>query len=91
MKTAAQGLATRLRSHGVRATVAGSGERLGKLIRNGETQKIPVLAILGEQEMAADSVSLRTRRQGDLGAMAQARLVELASGAAASRRTTLVP
>ena len=89
--TAAQQLATRLCSHGVRATVASSGERLGKLIRNGETQKIPVLGILGEQEMEADSVSLRTRRQGDLGTMAQARLVKLAREAVASRRATLVP
>ena len=69
----------------------GSGERLGKLIRNGETRKIPVLAVLGEQETAAGSVSLRTRRQGDLGAMAQDRLVELAREAVASRRATLAP
>ncbi|MYA91545.1 MAG: threonine--tRNA ligase, partial [Synechococcus sp. SB0663_bin_10] len=89
--TAAQRLATRLCSHGVRATVAVSGERLGKLIRNGETRKIPVLGILGEQEMEADSVSLRTRRQGNLGAMAQARLVELAREAVAGRRATLMP
>ncbi|MYI87637.1 MAG: threonine--tRNA ligase, partial [Synechococcus sp. SB0672_bin_10] len=89
--TAAQRLATRLCSHGVRAAVASSGERLGKLIRNGETQKIPVLGILGQQEMEADSVSLRTRRQGDLGPMAQARLVKLAREAVAGRRATLVP
>ena len=88
---AAQQLAARLCSHGVRAAVASSGERLGKLIRNGETRKIPVLGILGEQEMEADAVSLRTRRQGDLGAMGQARLVELARDAVASRRATLVP
>ena len=88
---AAQQLAARLCSHGVRAAVASSGERLGKLIRNGETRKIPVLGILGEQEMEADAVSLRTRRQGDLGTMGQARLVELARDAVASRRATLVP
>ena len=89
--TAARQLATRLGSHGVRATVECSGERLGKLIRNGEIRKIPVLAILGEQEMETDSVSLRTRRQGDLGAMAQARLVELARDTVAGRRATLMP
>ena len=89
--TAARQLATRLCSHGVRATVEASGERLGKLIRNGETWKIPVLGILGEQEMETDSVSLRTRRQGDLGAMAQARLVELARDTVAGRRATLMP
>ena len=88
---AAQRLVTQLCSHGVRATVAGSGERLSKLIRNGETRKIPVLGILGEQELEAGSVSLRTRRQGDLGAMAQARLVDLARDAVAGRRATLVP
>ena len=89
--TAARQLTTRLCSHGVRATVDGSGERLGKLIRNGETRKIPVLGILGEQEMETGSVSLRTRRQGNPGAMAQTRLVELARDAVAGRRATLVP
>jgi len=87
----AQTLVTQLCSHGVRATVDGSGERLGKLIRKGETQKIPVLAILGEQEIKAGSVSLRTRRQGDLGTLLQTRLVELASQATATRQAALKP
>lgn len=89
--TSAQQLVNQLCSHGVRATVENSGDRLGKLIRNGETQKIPVLGILGEQEMKGDSVSLRTRRQGDLGTMAQDKLVALARDAAANRRATLFP
>ena len=89
--TTAQQLVNLLLSKGVRATVANSGERLGKLIRNGETQKIPVLAILGEQEMETNSVSLRTRRQGDLGTMTQANLVTLAHDATTCRRATLVP
>ena len=44
-----------------------SGERLGKLIRNGEKAKIPVLAVIGAKEAENNTVSLRSRKNGDLG------------------------
>jgi threonyl-tRNA synthetase len=44
-----------------------SGERLGKLIRNAEKQKISVMAVVGFKEMESNSLSIRTRREGDLG------------------------
>jgi threonyl-tRNA synthetase len=51
----------------IRASIDTSGERLGKLIRNGEKSKIPVLAVIGAKETKHSSVSLRSRRSGDLG------------------------
>jgi threonyl-tRNA synthetase len=51
----------------VRATVDHSGDRLGKLLRNGEQMKIPVLAVIGAKEAEAGSLSLRSRREGELG------------------------
>ena len=44
---------------GVSSTLDSSGERLGKLIRNGEKSKIPVLAVIGAKETQNSSVSLR--------------------------------
>ena len=76
----AEALQAELRAAGVQAGLDRSGDRLGKLIRNGEQQKIPVLAIIGAQEAAEDAISLRSRRQGDLG-----RLPRLAVVAAAAR------
>ncbi|TGG81097.1 MAG: threonine--tRNA ligase [Aphanocapsa feldmannii 288cV] len=85
----AEQLASQLRQVDVRASVDGSGDRLGKQIRRGEQQKIPVLAVIGNQEVEADSVSLRTRRQGDLGSVASAVLRDWAVAANGSRRASL--
>ncbi|MFN6275338.1 MAG: threonine--tRNA ligase [Microcystis sp.] len=52
---------------GIRAETDTSGERLGKMIRNAETAKIPVMAVVGAKEMESNSLSIRTRAAGDLG------------------------
>jgi threonyl-tRNA synthetase len=85
----ADDLQSRLRAAGVRATVDPSGDRLGKMIRQGEQQKIPLLAVIGAQEAAAGSVSLRSRRDGDLGSLPVATLITAACTANAQRLATL--
>ena len=65
----AQGVVSQMRALGIRAEVDCSGDRLGKQIRNAETQKIPVMAIIGIKEKENNSLSLRTRALGDLGAI----------------------
>lgn len=54
--------ASQLRARGVRAEVA-SGERLGKLIRNAETQKLPVMAVVGAKELESGTLNVRTHAQ----------------------------
>ena len=85
----AQGLLVQLKAAGVRAAIDHSGDRLGKLIRNGEQQKIPVLAVIGAQEAENGTVSLRSRRDGDLGAVAIDTLVAAASKANQERASGL--
>lgn len=80
-----------LKRAGVRATLDQSGERLAKLIRNGEQMKIPVLAVIGTTEAEGGSLSLRSRREGDLGTVAVAKLIEAASLANAARSAGLQP
>jgi threonyl-tRNA synthetase len=46
---------------GLRVEVDRSGDRLGKKIRNAEKDKIPVMAVVGAQEMEANSLNLRIR------------------------------
>ena len=53
----------------IRAEVDTSGERLGKMIRKGEKEKIPVMAIIGSKEMETNSLNIRTRKSGELGLM----------------------
>ena len=55
---------------GVRVIVDRSGERLGKMVRNAEKAKIPVMAVIGAKEVENNSLSIRTRQEGDLGAIA---------------------
>lgn len=74
----AEELLGQLKGAGVRASVDHSGDRLGKLIRNGEQMKIPVLGVIGAKEAETGSVSLRSRRDGDLGCVAASTLLEAA-------------
>ncbi len=66
----AEDLLSRLKAAGIRASLDRSGDRLGKLIRTGEQQKIPVLGVIGAKEAEDHAVSLRSRRDGDLGSVA---------------------
>ena len=50
-----------LRELGFRVEVDGSNETLGKKIRNGKTEKIPHLLIVGDDEVSAKTVTLESR------------------------------
>ena len=50
-------------------------EKIGYKIREGQLQKIPYLLILGDKEKEADTVAVRHRKQGDIGAMPLAEFI----------------
>ena len=79
----AESVLSQLKQAGIRASIDQSGDRLGKMIRNGEQMKIPVLAVIGLKEVELNSLSLRSRREGDLGSVAVDEL--LAAGVRANR------
>jgi threonyl-tRNA synthetase len=79
----AESVLSQLKQAGIRASIDQSGDRLGKMIRNGEQMKIPVLAVIGLKEVELNSLSLRSRRQGDLGSVSVDEL--LAAGVRANR------
>jgi len=58
----------RMKALNIRAEVE-SSERLGKLIRNAEKDKIPVMCVVGAKEVEANSLNIRTRASGELGAI----------------------
>lgn len=64
-----QAVEQQMRGLGIRAEVDSSGERLGKMIRNAEIQKIPVMAVVGAKEVETNRLNLRTRAAGELGAL----------------------
>ncbi|KPQ40287.1 MAG: threonyl-tRNA synthetase ThrS [Phormidium sp. OSCR] len=61
---------------GVRAKADTSNERLGKQIRNAEKGKIPVMCIVGAKEQESNSLSVRTRASGELGALEIPEVIE---------------
>ena len=80
----AQQVCDRLVAQGIRAVVDTSGDRLGKLIRNGEKGKIPVMAIVGAKEQEANALSIRTRAAGELGAIPVDEVMERLTSAIAN-------
>ncbi|MBL7941261.1 MAG: threonine--tRNA ligase [Flavobacteriales bacterium] len=57
-----------LNSYDIRALVDERGEKVGRKIRDAEVEKVPYMLIVGEEEQAAGSVSVRKKGEGDLGA-----------------------
>ncbi|NJM63128.1 MAG: threonine--tRNA ligase, partial [Oscillatoriales cyanobacterium RU_3_3] len=68
----------------IRAEVDESNERLGKLIRNAEKDKIPVMGVVGAKEVEANSLNIRTRASGELGAILVGEVIERLQGAISS-------
>jgi threonyl-tRNA synthetase len=54
-------LATRLRDEGFRVDVVGASEPLGKRVRNGKVEKIPYVLVVGDDDVANDTVGVNVR------------------------------
>ncbi|MER3434446.1 MAG: threonine--tRNA ligase [Leptolyngbya sp. ERB_1_1] len=65
-----------MKQAGIRAEVAPGGDRLGKLIRNAEKDKIPVMAVVGAKEVEANTLNIRIRASRDLGAIAVTEVID---------------
>jgi threonyl-tRNA synthetase len=61
---AARKLADRLKKAGFRAHVDDRSETLNYRIREGEMQKVPYMAVVGQREAESDSLALRVRGAG---------------------------
>jgi threonyl-tRNA synthetase len=61
---AARALADRLRSAGLRVHLDDRNETLNYRIREGEVEKIPYMAVVGQREAESDSLALRIRGAG---------------------------
>ncbi len=81
-----QAVCDRCRAANIRAEVDTSGERLGKMIRNAEKEKVPVMAVVGAKEQEANALNIRTRAAGELGALAVAEVVDRLQAAIRDRR-----
>lgn len=58
-----------LEKHGMRVEVDGRSEKIGYKIREAQLEKVPYMFIIGDKDIEAGTVSVRHRKNGDLGAM----------------------
>lgn len=72
----AKEVADKMRSLSIRVQADTSNERLGKLIRNAEKEKIPIMAVVGAKEVETNSLSIRTRHGGDFGVISVTEVIE---------------
>lgn len=65
-------LAAEMKAADIRVNVDKRGEKMGYLIRDAQTHKIPYTLVVGEQEMADGSVSVRKYGEEDANSMSSA-------------------
>ena len=73
---AAQKVLDELGAAGIRAEVDMRNEKMGFKIREAQLSKIPVMLILGDNEVAEGKVAVRSRENGDEGAQVLSALIE---------------
>ena len=67
----AKKLADELTEEGFRVEVDDRNEKIGYKIREAQTQKVPYMLVVGDKEIESNSVGVRARAEGDLGAMSK--------------------
>ncbi len=63
----ARSIAEKLYAQGIRVEVDTRNEKIGFKIREAQMQKIPYMVVLGDKEAENETVTVRSRKEGDLG------------------------
>ena len=58
-----------LDAKGMRVEIDSRSEKIGYKIREAQLEKVPYMFIIGDKDIEAGTVSVRHRKEGDLGAM----------------------
>lgn len=61
----------KLEAAGIRASIDDRAEKVGWKIRSATVEKLPIMLTVGDKEAEEGTVSVRSRREGDLGSMTQ--------------------
>lgn len=72
----AEGINKKLMNAGLRSEIAPSDETLGKRIREAEMQRIPYIAVVGDEEIKSGTMSIRLRGAGTGGQETPESLIE---------------
>ena len=66
-----------LEAKGIRCEVDDRNEKIGYKIREAQVKKIPYMVIAGDKDIENGTVAIRSRKDGDIGAMTPAEFVDL--------------
>lgn len=64
----AKELRKKFKKMGIRVEVDESNEKIGYKIRKAQMEKVPYMAVIGDKEMENNTLSIRDRTKGDIGA-----------------------
>jgi threonyl-tRNA synthetase len=73
----AKRVADQLREQGIRVEVDHRNEKIGYKIREAQMQKIPYMFVIGDKEIEANSLAIRKRGEGDIGAKPVSEVINL--------------
>jgi threonyl-tRNA synthetase len=65
----AESVAADLRNAGFRVESNTKSDKIGAKIRDAQMQKVPYMLVLGDKELEENTIAVRERKQGDIGAM----------------------
>ena len=65
-----------LKKAGFRAEVDTRNEKIGYKIREAQLEKIPYMLVIGDEEMANGTVSVRSRKEANMGSLSMAELMD---------------
>jgi len=73
----ASSIVSELTAMGLRAEVDNRNEKIGYKIREAQLEKVPYMFIVGDKEFAEGTVSVRSRKHGEMGARAKQEIYEM--------------
>ena len=68
-------VAEELKKYDIRVEIDDRNEKIGYKIREAQLQKVPYMLVLGEKEVKDNTVSVRDRKNGDLGAISMDKFI----------------
>lgn len=70
----------------IKVTTDTKSEKIGYKIREAQLKKVPYMLVVGDKEVETNTVSVRSRREGDLGAMQLAEFIKMIEKEIAEKR-----
>ena len=72
----AKAVCEQLQKEGIRVELDDRNEKIGYKIREAQLEKVPYMLVVGQKEMEEKTVGVRSRKEGDIGAVKVSTFVE---------------